>query len=72
MQASKTLEAYLDDEANYSVISFTRKLKPTNAWAVPYVTNHRYRVHWRRGLDFNLMNFERSERWETTDLNTFF
>lgn len=72
MQASKTLQAYLDDEANYSEISFTRKLKPLNAWAVPYVTNHRYRVHWHRGLDFNLMNFERSERWETTDLNTFF
>ena len=39
---------------------------------MPYVTGHKYRVHWRRGLDFDQMQFEVSERWETTDKNILF
>ena len=36
------------------------------------MTNHRYRVHFERGLDFNKMEVTRSERWLDTDLPTFF
>lgn len=72
MRADDTLEEYLDSEDNYSLIIFKKSLKPEFGWAAPYVTGHKYRVHWRRGLDFERMQFEVSERWEPTDLNTFF
>jgi hypothetical protein len=45
-------QAHLDDEGNYSVVPFKEKLLPNNAWAMPFVTGHRYRVHWGEGLDF--------------------
>lgn len=38
-----------------------------NGWALPYVTGHRYRLHWEAGLDFESLKIEVSERWETTD-----
>ena len=34
---------------------------------MPYVTGHRYRIHWGEGLDFERMDFELSERWEEND-----
>jgi hypothetical protein len=34
---------------------------------MPYVTGHRYRVHWGEGLDFTRMKVEVSERWEEDD-----
>lgn len=39
---------------------------------MPYVTGHKYRVHWYRGLDFERMEMEVSERWQPSDLNTYF
>jgi hypothetical protein len=63
MKANNTLEAYLDENDNYSQVYFKEKLKPKNGWAIPFVTNHRYRVHWRQGLDFEQMKFEVSENW---------
>jgi hypothetical protein len=69
MKANNTLEAYLDSNDNYSQVYFKEKKKPMNGWAIPFVTNHRYRVHWRQGLDFERMKFEVSENWETTDHN---
>jgi len=67
MKEAGTLEAYLNSESNYSVVPFRPKLKPSKGWAMPYVTGHSYRIHWRRGLDFDTMFFELSERWEATD-----
>lgn len=55
MATAGTLNAYLDDNNNYSWVPYRDKKKPNNAWAMPYVTGHRYRVHWRRGLDFEEM-----------------
>ena len=72
LEDAGTLETYLDDIVNYSEIEFKDKLKPSNGWAVPYITGHKYRLHWLRGLDFERMQMELSERWETTDLNTYF
>ena len=34
---------------------------------MPYVTGHRYRMHWESGLDFDTMYLQASERWETDD-----
>ena len=49
---AETLQEYLDDESNYSVVIFKPKLKPSNGWAMPFVTGKRYRIHWAEGLDF--------------------
>ena len=65
-------QAHLDDEGNYSVVPFRDKLKPNNAWAMPFVTGHRYRVHWGEGLDFTQMAVEVSERWEEEDNYAWF
>ena len=67
MREDESLQAYLDDESNYSVVSFKTKLKPSNGWAIPFVTGHKYRVHWAEGLDFEEMRIDMSERWESTD-----
>lgn len=40
-----------------------------NAWAMPYVTNHRYKIHWRNGLDWEKMRITLSERWVPSDHN---
>ena len=39
---------------------------------MPFVTGHKYRLHWESGLDFDKMQVEISERWKPTDLDTFF
>lgn len=38
-----------------------------DSWTCPYVTGHRYRIHWEAGLDFDSMRMEVSEIWDTTD-----
>jgi len=47
-------EEYLDDDSRVrtSQVFFKEKLKPSNGWAVPFVTGHRYHAHWGIGLDF--------------------
>ena len=72
MKADGTYEEYIDNNDNYSQVEFKIKLLPARGWAMPFVTGHKYRIHWRRGLDFDSMLMEVSERWEPTDLNTFF
>ena len=38
---------------------------------MPYVTGHRYRIHWAEGLDFETMKIEVSDQWETDDSNVY-
>jgi hypothetical protein len=38
---------------------------------MPFVTGHRYRIHWESGLDFDTMQMDMSERWQDTDQNIF-
>jgi hypothetical protein len=63
--------AYLKNVSAYSEIPFKPKKSPINAWAVPYVTNHKYKVHWRYGIDFTSMQLDLSDRWSTTDKNIY-
>jgi hypothetical protein len=49
------ITAYYNNETAYSVVPFKPKQDPNNAWAVPFVTNHKYKLHWRHGLDFTQM-----------------
>jgi len=64
--------AYKEDLAEHSKVFFKSKLKPSNGWAVPYVTGHEYKIHWANGLDFTGMKLEVSERWLTTDKSIIF
>jgi len=34
---------------------------------MPFITGHRYRLHWEAGLDFDKMKIEISEMWADTD-----
>ena len=52
MVEAGTLNAYLDDVSNYGIVPWKKFLDPTG-WAMPYVTGHRYRLHWGVGLDFD-------------------
>ena len=61
------LEDYLESDSNYSLVPYKDKQDPSNAWAIPMITGHRYRIHWESGLDFDSMKLEVSERWEPTD-----
>jgi hypothetical protein len=72
MERDGTLQSWLDDKSNYSLVPFKPKLDPSNGWAMPYVTGHRYRIHWGAGLDFTEMRVEVSERWEEDDEDIYF
>jgi hypothetical protein len=62
-----TKAVYLSDEANYAQIEFRPDRDPVNSWAVPFVTGHKYKIHWEDGLDFDEMDLIKSTVWEKTD-----
>lgn len=66
------LTAYIDDKANYGDYFWKDSGNPSSSWAVPFVTGHKYKIHWQEGLDFEFMKYEVSERWEKTDLDIHF
>jgi hypothetical protein len=38
---------------NYSLMPWKDKKKPDNAWAIPFVTGHKYKISWgSMGIDF--------------------
>jgi hypothetical protein len=39
-------QAYIDDKTNYGTILYKDKNSPSNAWATPFVTGHKYKIHW--------------------------
>ena len=44
---------YLNNKTEYSTIIFKEKSDPGNGWATPFVTGHKYKIHWgMTGLDF--------------------
>lgn len=48
-----TYTTYIEDRDNYGTIMFLPKLDPGNGWATPFVTGHKYKMHWGLvGLDF--------------------
>jgi len=62
---------YFSTTDNYSIIPFKQKLDPMKAWAIPFVTGHKYKVHWQYGLDFERLQITRSPRWQETDKNVY-
>jgi hypothetical protein len=68
LEAQANLTEYIFDRSNYGEILFKPKQDPGNAWTMPFVTGHKYKIHWAdTGLDFEEMRIEISERWEATD-----
>jgi hypothetical protein len=49
---------YDTNVADYSNIPWKQYTLPTNAWAVPFVTGHTYKLHWNSGLDFFRFSFD--------------
>lgn len=44
---------YLNNKTEYSTIVYKKKLDPSNGWAVPFVTGHKYKIHFgMTGLDY--------------------
>lgn len=73
--APSTAVDYINYDANplnYSVLPFKQYTLPNNAWAIPFVTGHSYKIHWRTGLDFQRISFEMSPRWKNADKNVLF
>ena len=67
------LTTYKDTGSNYTAMPFKVKLDPMNGWAIPFVTNHKYRAHWDNGqLDFTRMRIEVSQRWQEADEHILF
>ena len=61
-------EAYIEDRSNYQETIFQSKQNPQDAWTMPVVTGHKYKVHWgNTGVDFESMHIQRSERWQHDD-----
>lgn len=51
---AKELEAYKLDGKNYSTVPFKLKQNPSNGWATPFITGHKYKIHFgKTGLDFD-------------------
>ena len=59
--------AYILDHSNYSPITFKPKKDPVENWAIPFVTGHKYKVHWSYGLDWTQMKVELSAHWNSSD-----
>lgn len=62
-----TYQSYVSSLDNYSNVQWRPKADPVNAWAMPYITGHKYKIHWGSGLDWLQMQVDLSSRWETTD-----
>jgi hypothetical protein len=59
---------YLADSSNYGTMPFKEKLDPSNGWATPFVTGHKYKIHFgMTGLDYEELIIDASERWEESD-----
>lgn len=44
---------YILNKTNYGTMVFKLSLDPSNGWAVPFVTGHKYKIHFgMTGLDY--------------------
>jgi len=59
-----TRKTYIEEPDNYQVIRHKSTVAPTDAWSIPFVTGHRYKLHWRNGLDFTKLRIDLSEPWK--------
>jgi hypothetical protein len=63
-KAKANLTTYINTKSLYSQVNFKEKTDPSNGWAAPFVTGHKYR--WSiglTGLNFENLKIELSDRW---------
>jgi len=64
---------YLLDRSNYAFFEFRPKLDPRAGWATPFVTGHKYKIHFGlTGLDFESLQVTLSEEWVESDKDIYF
>jgi hypothetical protein len=66
-----TKAAYKENITNYSVAPWRPKANPTKAWALPFVTGKKYKIHWQKGVDFMTMQVDLSPHWKPTDKDLY-
>jgi hypothetical protein len=72
LKAQPDKEAYINDQKEYASMPFKLKKDPSNGWAVPFVTGHKYKIHWgMTGLDFTDAKVDLSEYWLPTDKSIY-
>jgi hypothetical protein len=63
---------YRNNKTEHSSFFYKKKGDPSAGWAVPFITNHKYKIHFgMTGLDFEEMTMTQSEEWKVTDHNLY-
>ena len=62
---------YIGNTSNYGSVPFKASGDPGNAWATPFVTGKKYKLHWGNGLDFMKLQLDLSARWKSTDKDVY-
>ena len=68
---NETYDNYLKNHSEYSLFPFRPKTDPADAWAIPVVTGHKYKIHWQNGIDFERIQLTLSPHWASTDKNVY-
>jgi hypothetical protein len=63
---------YEQCEENYGAVVYKKKSDPSRGWATPFVTGHKYKIHWSSGLDFEVLDVMLSENWVEGDKSVYF
>jgi hypothetical protein len=72
LAAQANITEYELNRDNYGIVKFKDMVDPQSSWTSPFVTGHKYKVHWvNTGVDFETMNISISEKWQETDKNIF-
>jgi len=59
LEAQEDLDAYILEKSNYGSIDWKLKADPSSGWATPFVTGHKYKLHWgQSGVDFTGMTVD--------------
>jgi hypothetical protein len=65
---NKTLIEKGANKTEHGSFFFKKSLDPSMGWAIPFVTNHKYKISFgMTGLDFEELSVTRSENWRVTD-----
>jgi hypothetical protein len=59
---------YQANKTEHASFFFKKKFDPAMGWAIPFVTNHKYKISFgMTGVDFEQLVMTRSEEWKVDD-----
>lgn len=68
LAAQANVTDYLNNKSNYGTIMFKQFHTPSNGWATPFVTGHKYKIHFgMTGLDYEELKIDLSAHWQEWD-----